>query len=754
MKNIYLVVLSLLFSVSVMFGQSRVYAPDLQTPVNGAVDQMPQTMLNWFAVTGTGMNIQYEVQLSTDDAFTNPVVFPLTGVTALDAHDLLFGNTYYWRVRAYDGEAVSDWSEIWSFSIIKTVEIKAPTDGGVVNPQVEIQWNEVEGVSFYEILVDTAYSWKKEYTGISENINATFVVDANNYGGVGDDGLIFYYNGEWNVSESGTTKDLLGVYFVDANNGWAVGKSGTVVHYDGTAWSLIDIGASKELRAVFFADSNNGWIVGKSGVVYYFNGTDWTEQTSGTSKDFNAVWAVTPTDVWAAGKSGTIAHFDGTTWTVDSPGSKDFRGLWFNSANDGWAVGTSGRVAHYDGTVWTEELTGVSKVFFGIAFNGSAGYIVGQTGTLMEYDGSTWNKVTSGTTKNINGIWFADGAGFYGGADGAAYTYTGGGFNSPYATNYTVNGDSASYYLKNLYFGSTYYFKMRMGHSNDTSVWSAPRAFQVQRTPELSSPADGVSDVELSTVLDWNDFDGIQKFNVQISTNPDFTNTLTYPSDSSFFNISGLSFGTVYYWRVNAQNAAATSPWSDAWSFTTTNTVVLTAPENNTIDVITCPMLEWKEISGVSSYEVWIDTDENFSNPQKKIESGSSSQCQSQLEKKTDYFWKVRGIFALDTSDWSPVWKFTTIGPDAIDEIVDPSSLSIYPNPSNGQFTLRLNSLVDDNIKIDVADVSGKLVYSREYKCSIGINKLSVDIKDLASGVYNVSIIKNNNSLSRKLVIK
>jgi len=80
--------------------------------------------------------------------------------------------------------------------------------------------------------------------------------------------------------------------------------------------------------------------------------------------------------------------------------------------------------------------------------------------------------------------------------------------------------------------------------------------------------------------------------------------------------------------------------------------------------------------------------------------------------------------------------------------------LSIYPNPSNGQFTLRLNSLVDDNIKIDVADVSGKLVYSREYKCSIGINKLSVDIKDLASGVYNVSIIKNNNSLSRKLVIK
>ncbi len=754
MKNIFLVVLSLLFSVSVMLGQNRVYAPELQTPENGAIDQMPQVMLNWYAVTGVGMNIQYEVQLSTDDVFTNPVVFPLTGVTALDAYDLLFGNTYYWRVRAYDGDDISDWSEIWSFSIMKTVEIKAPTDGGVANPQVEIQWNGVDGVNFYEIRVDTTYSWKKEYTGISGNINATFVVDADNYGGVGDDGLIFYYNGEWNISESGTTKDLLGVYFVDADNGWAVGKSGTVVHYDGTAWATVDIGASKDLRAVFFADASNGWIVGKSGVVYYFNGTDWTEQTSGTSKDFNAVWAVTPNDVWAAGKSGTIAHFDGATWSVDAPGSKDFMGLWFNAANDGWAVGKSGRVAHFDGTTWTEELTGISKIFFGVAFNGSDGYIVGQTGTLMEYNGNTWNKVTSGTMKNINGIWFADGAGFYGGSDGAAYTYTGGGFNSPYATNYMVNGDSASFYLKNLYFGSTYYFKMRMGHSNDTSSWSAPRSFQVQRTPQLSSPSDGVADVELSAILDWDDFEGIQKFNVQISTNADFTNTLTYPSDSSFFNISGLSFGTQYYWRVNAQNAAATSPWSEAWTFTTTNTVDLIAPENNAVDVIACPHLEWTAIAGVSSYEIWIDKDENFSNPQKKIESGSSSQCQSQLEKNTDYFWKVRGIFALDTSDWSPVWKFTTAGPDAINEILDPSSLSVFPNPSAGQFTVQLNSLVNDNIQMNVTDLSGKVVFSREYKIAVGVNKLYVDINKLASGVYNVNIIKNKNSLSRKLLVK
>ena len=756
MKNIYLVVLSLLLSTSVLFGQSRVYAPELQTPENGAVDQMPKVMLNWYAVTGVGMNIQYEVQLATDDAFTNPVEFPLVSVTALDAANLMFGNTYYWHVRAHDGDEVSDWSETWSFSIVTTVSVTAPSDGGIVNPQVDIVWNPVTGVDFYQILVDTLFSWKHEFTGISDDINATFVVDANNYGGVGNGGLIFYYNGQWNIAESGTTKDLLDVYFVDANNGWAVGKTGTVLHFDGSTWSTVDIGATKDLRGVYFADANNGWVVGKSGVIYYFNGTDWTEQTSGTTKDLNAVWAVSATDVWAGGKSGTMAHFDGSTWSVDTPGTKDFMGLWFNAANDGWAIQKSaGLISHYDGSTWTEESTGVSKVFFGVAFNGSTGYIVGQTGTLLEYNNGQWNQITSGTKKNINGIWFADGAGLYAGDDGIAYTYVGGaGFDSPYATTYNISGSESSFSMQNLFFGSTYYYKMRMGHSADTSSWTSPLSFQVQRSPELKAPADGASNIALEVKLDWKDFDGIQKFNVQIADNPEFNNAFTYYSDSSFFDMLGLSFGTTYYWRVNAQNAAGSSPWSAPWSFTTINTVDLTAPANNAINVATCPLLEWEAIPGVGTYEVWMDTDENFTNPQKKTENGTSSQCQSQLEKKTDYFWKVRGIFAIDTSDWSPVWKFTTLGPDAINEIVDPASLTLYPNPSNGNFTISLNSIVDDNIKIEVVSVSGKVIYNREFKCSVGVNKIAVDINNLASGIYHVNIIKNNHKLSRKLVVR
>ena len=762
MKNIYLAVFTLLISISVTFGQSRVYAPELQYPENGAADQLPDVVLNWHAVAGSGMNIQYEVQLADNDSLANPTEFPLSTVTALSASELNFGEVYYWRVRAHDGDEISDWSEVWSFSVLTTVNIKKPTDGGVVNPQVLMEWDQVAGATFYDILVDTLYSWKLEDAGISSSnsVRATFVVDANNYGGVGDDGLVFYYDGQWNIGESGTTKDLLGVYFVNADDGWAVGKSGTVVHYDGTAWSTEDIGASKDLNAVSFSDANNGWAVGKGGFVYYYDGSAWSIQdtivvdtTNGTTKDLNAVWAVSPTDVWAGGKSGYIAHFDGVSWSAEKPGTKDYMAFWFNAPDDGWASQKSGRISHYDGTSWTEEISGVSKTFYGIAFNGTSGFIVGQSGTLLEYNGSSWSKVTSGTNQDLYGIWFADGAGLYGGKKGAVYSYTGGGFNSPYATTYHVGGDVDSLYLQNLFFGSTYYYKMKMGHSKDTSLWSAARSFKVQSTPELNSPSNGASEIALKAVLGWKEFEGILRYNVQISDNENFEGAFTYFSDSNSILISGLSFGKEYFWRVNAQHTAGVSPWTETWSFTTTNTVNLISPENEATDINACPLLEWEGIPGASKYEIWMDKDENFPNPMSKVETLTSSQCQSQLEKSTNYYWRVRGIVALDTSGWSPTWKFTTEGPQAIDENIVSSSVKLFPNPSNGHFTVQMNSLTNEDVQVQITDISGKVVYDRTFPCNIGSNRVTVDHK-MPVGIYQVSLIRGAFVISRRLFIE
>ena len=136
MKRIFLTTLLLsLAGLLSLSAQERVYTPELSLPENGAVDQMPDVLLDWNAVTGgnTGI-IKYDVQMDTDPALSNPVNFETEFVTAVKMEPLVFGETYYWRVRAKDGNDISGWSDIWSFRIIRRVVLTAPGDATTETP--------------------------------------------------------------------------------------------------------------------------------------------------------------------------------------------------------------------------------------------------------------------------------------------------------------------------------------------------------------------------------------------------------------------------------------------------------------------------------------------------------------------------------------------------------------------------------------------------------------------------------------------
>jgi len=78
---------------------------------------------------------------------------------------------------------------------------------------------------------------------------------------------------------------------------------------------------------------------------------------------------------------------------------------------------------------------------------------------------------------------------------------------------------------------------------------------------------------------------------------------------------------------------------------------------------------------------------------------------------------------------------------------LDPLELSIYPNPSNGAFAVEYNS---SNYQIKIYDVAGSVVYnqiSKSFKHEININNIS-------SGTYFVTIIDNGTIKTQKLMIK
>lgn len=69
----------------------------------------------------------------------------------------------------------------------------------------------------------------------------------------------------------------------------------------------------------------------------------------------------------------------------------------------------------------------------------------------------------------------------------------------------------------------------------------------------------------------------------------------------------------------------------------------------------------------------------------------------------------------------------------------------IYPNPAKTSFQVSVNN---SNAQIYMYDVNGKMVLSQNLN-----GKTTVDTGNLADGVYNISIVSNEGTLNKKLVI-
>jgi len=755
MKNIYSITISLFLLLSLSgFGQTRIYAPTLNEPENGELGLSPDALLNWNAVTGNALVILYEAQLSLTEDFTNPVTFPQTDLTSYQMNKLTFGEYYFWRVRAYDDEEVSEWSEIWSFSVLNTIELDKPNDNSMVYANPLIEWDAVTGLTGYELQLDTVYDWKPTPSGTEENLNATFIVDDNNQWIAGDNGLIMFNDGSgWSAIATVTSENINDIWFTNASNGYAVGDAGVVLHYDGTDWSIVDVGASDDLLGVSFVDDNMGWVVGVGGMTLKYDNGTWSEESTSNTNDLYDTYALSATDVWACGKSKTIGHYDGTEWSYETVSNKDLYSIWFIDANNGWAVGKSGRIVYFNGTEWLVQESGVSKDLFSVYFTGTMGYAVGKSGTFVGYNGY-WYPQTAGTPNELAGVFLKNDLGIICGVDGTLIEKGGDGFNSPFLSTFNIDSDSVEFQMRQLLFGTDYYYRMRGMHTEDTTSWSGARKMVTYSNTELATPVDGSSDMHLLLEFIWDKYDGVTNYILEVDSNENFTLPRTFGPDQNHQVVNDFVFGIEYFWRVKAQHFLDISDWSEVWTFTTVNTIILESPENGATNVLQCPRYTWEKIDGTSRYLLWVDTDESFSNPLQAYSDSAFFQCQSSLERETIYYWKVRGQAGASISDWSEVWSFETEGYDGIEENFDNNVLQMYPNPNNGEFTIQINSLTNGIYEISVVDLVGKELYKLEMNCNVGDNIQKLNLQKLEKGIYLVHLRKGEQTVTKKLFVR
>jgi len=82
--------------------------------------------------------------------------------------------------------------------------------------------------------------------------------------------------------------------------------------------------------------------------------------------------------------------------------------------------------------------------------------------------------------------------------------------------------------------------------------------------------------------------------------------------------------------------------------------------------------------------------------------------------------------------------------------------LLVYPNPSNGDFTIKYELKKKTNVRIDLIDIKGILIktfidvanqYDGKYQIPISLN-------ELPNGIYFVNLIKGNEKFVERIVIE
>ncbi len=82
------------------------------------------------------------------------------------------------------------------------------------------------------------------------------------------------------------------------------------------------------------------------------------------------------------------------------------------------------------------------------------------------------------------------------------------------------------------------------------------------------------------------------------------------------------------------------------------------------------------------------------------------------------------------------------------------SNFIMYPNPSKGQFNIQFSSQSENDVKVLVHDLLGRKIFENKYKKNSSSFNQNIQLKNITSGLYLLTVIDGERKEERKIMIE
>ncbi|MGV9003342.1 zinc-dependent metalloprotease [Flavobacterium sp.] len=329
-------------------------------------------------------------------------------------------------------------------------------------------------------------------------------------------------------------------------------------------------------------------------------------------------------------------------------------------------------------------------------------------------------------------------------------------------------------------------------------------------TLTLTTPANEAIGQQTDLNLTWENDTNATLYDVQVATDPDFTSIIaTGAVTTNTFAVLNLDSATIYYWRVLPKNNVCSGIYSEANLFKTgqiicadfsSTNVPVTIPTSGNVTVNSTQNVTSTDI--ISDANVTININHSWINDL-KVTLISPAGTQVQLVNRpctSDSLLNITATFddsgvpvlcgnnpaisgtvipvqslsAFNGESMNGIWTLRVLDSFAQDGGMingwslnlcsnTPVSLainentlqdfSLYPNPSNGSFTISFNSTSSTKVNVGVFDIRGRMVYQNNYQNNGFFNEI-IQLGTLHSGIYLVNVQDGDKQITKKIVIE